>query len=278
MSDTKNVKLGVCKVFYDGKDLGYTQGGVTVTVKTDTHKVNIDQFGKSTVNEFIMSRDVTAKVPLAETTLANLVTIMPGATLVTVGGSAATGKITVASVPADGDTVNVNGSVITFKTASTGAANEVVIGVSVSATAIALAAFLNASVAANISVATYAAVAGVVNVTYDTLSAAGNTMTLVAGQASVTVLAMSGGAAPTSQSVEVTTAIGTSLLDIAKELRLHPMALLDSDKSEDFVIPLAATAGALEFAYEVEKERIFSTEFSGFPDSANGGKLFRVGA
>jgi hypothetical protein len=40
MSDTKNVKLGVCKVFYDGKDLGYTQAGVSVTEKTETHKVN----------------------------------------------------------------------------------------------------------------------------------------------------------------------------------------------------------------------------------------------
>ena len=51
MSDTKNVKLGVCKVFYDNVDLGYTQGGVDVTVKTETHKVNVDQFGKTTINE-----------------------------------------------------------------------------------------------------------------------------------------------------------------------------------------------------------------------------------
>lgn len=97
MSDTKNVKLGVCKVFYDGVDLGYTQGGVDVTVKTETHKVNVDQFGKTTINEVILSRDVTAKTPLAETTLENLVKIMPGAVLTEVGGTAATGTITIAT-------------------------------------------------------------------------------------------------------------------------------------------------------------------------------------
>jgi hypothetical protein len=80
-SDTKNVKLGVCQAFYKNEDLGYTQGGVQVTVTTETHKVNVDQFGKTTVNEIIMSRDVSVKLPLAETTLENLVTTMPGATL-----------------------------------------------------------------------------------------------------------------------------------------------------------------------------------------------------
>lgn len=82
-SDIKNVKLGVCTVKFNGVDLGYTKGGVEVTVKTDTHKVNIDQFGKTPINEYIMGRDVQVKVPLAETTLENLVKIMPGATLIT---------------------------------------------------------------------------------------------------------------------------------------------------------------------------------------------------
>lgn len=277
MSDTKNVKLGVCKIFYDGKDLGYTQGGVQVTVKTETHKVNIDQFGKTTVNELIMSRDVMAKVPLAETTLENLVATMPGATLNSVGGVAATGKLTVATVPADGDTVTVGGQVFTFKTSPV-SSTDVAIGATVAAVATSLAAGLNASINSNVSAATYAAAAAVVNVTYDSKGIAGNGLTLVSGQASVTVTAMAGGVAPTSRSVDVTSGVGISLLAIARELRLHPQELADDDKSEDFVIPLAATSGGLEFAYEVEKERIFNTEFTGYPDSANGGKLFRVGA
>lgn len=166
-SDTKNVKLGVCSVFFDGVDLGYTQGGVQVTVKTDTHKVNVDQFGKTTINEIIMQRDVSVKVPLAETTLENMVNIMPGATLVTDGTTQA-------------------------------------------------------------------------------------------------------------KSVEVSVGIGVDLLSIAKELRLHPIAKAPTDYSEDFVIPLAATSGALNFVYEVEKERIYDVDFTGYPDPTTK-KLFSVG-
>ena len=56
------------------------------------------------------------------------------------------------------------------------------------------------------------------------------------------------------------------LLTIAKELRFHPTALQATDKSEDFIIPLAATAGALQFAYKLENERIFNVEFTGYPN------------
>ena len=124
-SSTKNVKLGVCKVYYDGVDLGLTKGGVEVTVKTDTHKVNVDQLGKTTVNEYVMGRDVSAKVPLAETTLENMVAIMPGATLTVAGGTVATGTITApATAPTTGQTLHVNGTTFTFKSALTGAINE----------------------------------------------------------------------------------------------------------------------------------------------------------
>lgn len=167
-SDTKNVKLGVCKVIFDENDLGYTKGGVEVSVTTETHKVEVDQFGKTPINEYIMGRAVQAKVPLAETTLDNLVKIMPGATLVV------------------------------------------------------------------------------------------------------------DGADPTKKHVEVTTGVGTDLLSIAKELRLHPVALPDNDPSEDFVIPLTATSGALNFAYKLEDERVFNVEFNGYPDPVSK-KLFYVG-
>lgn len=167
-SDIKNVKLGVCKVTFDGKDLGYTKGGVEVSVKTETHKVNVDQFGKTPINEYIMGREVTVKVPLAETTLENLVAIMPGAVLTT-----------------------------------------------------------------------------------DTLDT-------------------------TKKVVNVPTGIGSNLLDIAKQLVLHPIGKPDSDKSDDFTVFKAATAGALNFSYKLEDERIFSCEFNGYPDTTTG-KLFAIG-
>jgi hypothetical protein len=114
-SDTKNVKLGVCKISFGGVDLGYTQGGVDVTVKTDTHKVNVDQFGKTPINEYIMGRQVLVKCPLAETTLPNLVAIMPGSTLVVNGGAYATGTMTIATNLTQGQTIIIAGKTITFK-------------------------------------------------------------------------------------------------------------------------------------------------------------------
>lgn len=165
-SDVKNVKLGVCRVLFDGQDLGFTKGGVDVTVATETHEVQVDQYGQTPINEFIMGRTVTVKVPLAETTLENLAKIMPGAKLV-----------------ADSST--------------------------------------------NLA------------------------------------------------RVDVPTGVGTSLLEFAKELTLHPINKADTDKADDFVVHRAATAGALDFAYKLEDERIFNCEFKGYPSEQ--GLLFSVG-
>lgn len=56
--DTKNIKLGVCRVSFGGVDLGYTKGGVDVSITTDTHEVNVDQYGDAPVNDIITSRRV----------------------------------------------------------------------------------------------------------------------------------------------------------------------------------------------------------------------------
>lgn len=276
-SDTKNVKLGVCSINFDGKDLGYTQGGVEVMVTTDTHEVEVDQFGKTIINEIIMKRDVKVKVPLAETTLENLVAIMPGAVLVT-DGSKATGTITIATQPTNGQTIVVNGKTFTFKTVATGPA-DVLIGANAAGSAANLAATLNASQDPAIAVADYTASASVVTVTYGERGTVGNAFTIATGTAgaSVTVsgATLSGGVDVTKSRVDVSTGIGTSLLGIAKTLVLHPTANAANDLSDDFVVPLAATAGALQFSYEVDKERTYPVEFTGYPDGQ--GKLFYVG-
>lgn len=80
----------------------------------------------------------------------------------------------------------------------------------------------------------------------------------------------------TNAYAEVETGVGTELRDVAKVLRLHPVSKLASDKSEDFVIPLAGTTGALSFAYKLDEERVFNVEFKAYADGT--GKLFYVGA
>lgn len=163
-STTQNVKIGVCKITYAAADLGYTKGGVDVEVTTDTHKTTVDQFGNTTLAEYITGRNIVVTAPLAETTLDNLTKIMPGTTL----------------------------------------------------------------------------------------------------------------EGTTAQKASVATGVGSNLRTSAAMLRLHPIGLIDTDTSEDLVIPLAATAGALKFAYKLDDERVFNVQFNGYPDDT--GLLFYIGA
>lgn len=287
-SNTRNVKLGVCQVIFAGVDLGYTKGGVDVSVETEKFEVSIDQFGITPINELVQGRNLTVSVPLAETTLENLVAIMPGATLESTGGTAATGTITVTTNPTANDTIIVNGATLTFRSALLNDGSlECLIGAAANNTATNLAAALNASTDPRVAAATYSAAAAVVTVKYGNnlvygtagkKGVEGNSFTLSAGTAGakVTIVAMAGGAEPTATKVNVSTGTSLDLLSIAKELRLHPTNKPLSDKSEDFTIPLAATGGGLSFAYKFDEERIFSVEFKGYPDS--NGKLFVVGA
>jgi hypothetical protein len=157
-SSTKNVKLGVCKVFFNGEDLGYTKGGVEFSVATMTYRIEVDQFGKTAINEFIMGRDAKVKVPLAETTLENMAAMFP---------------LRVGAVGIEGTT---------------------------------------------------------------------------------------------NKRLGVDTGIGADLLSTSKLLSLHPVSLNDFDFSDEVIIPLANTPGALQFAYQLENERIFNVEFTGYPD------------
>jgi hypothetical protein len=94
-SSPDNVKLGPCSVTFNAVDLGYTKGGVEVEVATTAADVKVDQFGDSPIDSVITGRTVKVKVPMAESTLDNLVAIMPGAALVTDGVDSTKKKVTV---------------------------------------------------------------------------------------------------------------------------------------------------------------------------------------
>lgn len=279
MSNTNNVRLGPCRVFFGGVDLGYTQGGVEVEVKTDTHQVMVDQFGKSIINDIIMGRTCSVKVPMAETTLDNLVRIMPGATIQTVGGVLATGTATFTAVSTAGETVTING--VTFScVASNPTALQYAIGSSVSDQA---AKFANAVNNVNdIAVAVAAtSAAGVVTFTaegYDSAFYSYNSITLARTGTNVTLsgATLTGGVVPTKESVHVPAAVGVSLLATAQKLVLHPQANADNNRTEDFTIPLANAAGGLKFAYNLDKERVYDVTFNAYPDSITS-LLFIVG-
>lgn len=282
-SSTKNVKLGVCQVFFDNVDLGYTQGGVEVSVSTETYKSEVDQFGKTPINEFIQGRQVSVKAPLAETTLRNLVKIMPGATLVT-DGVLPSGTFTFSAQPTANSTVTVAGQAFTFVSAAPASIYQVRIGANLAATLTNLVDALNLSqvaVALGGIEASVNALGTIVTVRCGDPGPAGNAITIVAGSAPVSNATASGatltgGVAETKARVDVTDGVGIDMLAIARTLRLHPKGKPVTDLSDDFVIHKTATPGALQFAYKVDAERVFNAEFMGYPDPITG-RLFSVG-
>jgi len=274
--NTQNVKLGTCRLIYGGIDFGATKGGVEVEVTTETHKSMIDQFGNVPVKEFILARNCVVRAPLAETTIEQINRVMPGSIL-TSNGTKATGTITLTMNPTDGDMVVVNGVEFTFRS-SPQSAHDVAIGLDDDKTAANLAAALSRSVHEDIAVATYMASDNVVTITYKDAGEDGNRFTLATEAASVTLSGstLSGGTNASKKKVEVYHGTGMDLLAIAKKLVLHPIALPATDRSEDFIIPFAGTAGAMSFAYKLDEERVFNVEFNAYPD-AQTGVLFIVG-
>lgn len=279
-SDTKNVKLGVCLVTFDGVDLGYTKGGCEVEVKTETKKVMVDQFGNSEINEYILGRTCTVKVPLAETTLGNLTRIMPGATLVGTGAVKASGTVTIGAVPTTLDAVTVNGLAFTFKTGPVTSPHDISLtGITTAAQAAsALAAAIKNSVDPKVTVLTASASGAVVTISAADVGTYGNSYTLTKTGTSPTVsgATLAGGVDASRYKVTVTNGIGTSLLDSAKQLILHPIAAASTDRSQDFVVPLANCGGDLNFSFKLDDERIYTANFTGYPDPSTK-TLFVVG-
>lgn len=271
-SSSKNVKIGVCDAFYGGLNLGLTKGGVEVKVETATHEVTVDQYGSTPIGELITGRTVSVTVPMAETTLENMVAVTPGATLIT-DGVKASGKVTVASQAAVGNSVTVAGLTFTFiaANAATAKAGEVRLGGDIPGTAKNLAAAIATSEAPYDATAA----AGVVTLTARATGPEYNgAITVAATSANLTKTDITGGVAATTARVDVPTGVGLNLLDFAKTLRLRPR---NTTGDYDFVIGRAATPGALNFAYQLENERIFNVEFKGYVDVESGGALFSIG-
>jgi hypothetical protein len=80
MSDIANVKLGVCSVTFNDVNLGHTKGGVVVTYEPTYHDMTVDAYGETVVDKRLLGEKLMAKVPLAESTLANFAVAIPEGT------------------------------------------------------------------------------------------------------------------------------------------------------------------------------------------------------
>lgn len=268
-SSTENVKLGVCNVLFDGVDLGFTKGGVEVEVATSTHEITVDQTGETPIGEIITGRTVQATIPLAETTLDNLVATMPGSELIS-DGAKAKGTVTFSTAaPVDGDKITIAGTAFTYKTTPVGI-NDLAIPATINAAAASLAAAINASVIPYI-----ASVDGaVVTVTAKNRGADGNgtIAKTVATAGNVTTTNLAGGVDSTKAQVRVSTGVNINLLKLAKPLVLRPKGTTGED---DFTIHRAMCPGALSFAYQFDNERVFNAVFKGYAGAD--ASLFAIG-
>lgn len=80
----------------------------------------------------------------------------------------------------------------------------------------------------------------------------------------------------TKKKLMVPSGIGQSLLSIADELVCHPVALPETDLSQDFTVPKTSPKGEFTFAFRLNEERIYSTTFTGYADLTSN-TLFIIG-
>ena len=79
MADITNVQVGVCTVTFNGVDLGHSKGGVEVSYEPTHHDISVDKYWETVVEKVLIGEKLTAKVPLAEFTIANLRNAIPQA-------------------------------------------------------------------------------------------------------------------------------------------------------------------------------------------------------
>lgn len=86
--DGTRVKMGAAWVYFGtvagnvGQviDLGYTKGGISFTMETQTHEITVDQEGITPIAETIMGRRVTVNCPMAESYYSRLQYLIPEST------------------------------------------------------------------------------------------------------------------------------------------------------------------------------------------------------
>ena len=71
--------LGPCQVKFNGVDLGQTKGGVKFRDSMSQVEVVEDQAGTTPVDHILTGRKISVEVPMSRSTLAQLVTVIPGA-------------------------------------------------------------------------------------------------------------------------------------------------------------------------------------------------------
>jgi len=74
--------LGPCKIIFNGVDLGASVGSVMFKFNTESRPVKEDQKGVTDVNDILVGiGSCSVEIPMSRTSLANLATVIPGASI-----------------------------------------------------------------------------------------------------------------------------------------------------------------------------------------------------
>lgn len=77
MATATNVQVGVCSVNFNSTDLGHTKGGVEVSYEPTYFEATVDMYGETPIEKYLIGERLTAKVPLAEFTIAQMGIAIP---------------------------------------------------------------------------------------------------------------------------------------------------------------------------------------------------------
>lgn len=82
-----NLELGACNVEFGASgsetDLGFTKGGVQVSVDSPVVNITSDQFGQVILKQILVGRTAIIRIPFAETDLLLMSKLVPAASFVT---------------------------------------------------------------------------------------------------------------------------------------------------------------------------------------------------
>ena len=78
--DSDNISIGPCYVYFDGRHIGHTYGGVTLSLTQNVFELKSDQFGETPVRVLDAGVALEVTVNLTESTFENLKMLFASAT------------------------------------------------------------------------------------------------------------------------------------------------------------------------------------------------------
>ena len=246
----EKIALGSCDVTFNAADLGATKGGVSVEIKTEKFTVKADQTGESPLKDIIIGTTVTIKVPLVETDLTRLQTMMPQSITQAAGGTPAGYLINFIAGYARG----VTSIVVDTGTGAIGVGDKIVFA-STHTTK-----YRVTSISGTLPAYT-------IGITQEGKAGTG-LVAPIADNDALTVTKKDAG-------VEIRSGVNIDLFSYAFPLLLHPTG--GATTEFDFYAFKAAPSADFSFKYNTNEERVYEVTFTCYPDTANNNRIAAFG-